>query len=271
MGGLTNLWVTVLAPTPLNRDKITRIVFPRDIENIPDNCCDGMINLRSVGLPPGLTRIGNSAFEGASFVMEDHWPPKLTSIGRYATGTVKFPGKAVILPEGDLDFESYSIGSIANEIIDISGAESIKGVITNRDDSVLAVVINRETPPRIIPACHWAHTGTYSGNVSDILYRRMGWAFPDHLESDTPCEIHTAISQFPDYTFSIYVPDKSLEVYRNTPGWKTFHNGAAACVNKPQAYPPPDIDEPVYQDMFKPLSALPEEYRAALREAGGNY
>jgi hypothetical protein len=84
MGGLTNLWITVLAPEAENRDRFVSIVFPGDIENIPNNCCDRMRNLRSIILPPGLVQIGERAFWECTRLENFTLPPGVTTIGEDA-------------------------------------------------------------------------------------------------------------------------------------------------------------------------------------------
>jgi hypothetical protein len=260
MGGLTNLWVTVLAPTPENRDKIVSIVFPRDTESIPDRCCAYMSNLRSVELPEGLKRIGNYAFENCGNLAEfTGLPPGLTHLGEYAVPRLRYPGLTALLPPAELADNAISV--LYNEVIDLSQVKSIsaESILSNY---AKAVIINRRDPPTVTVenpiAKHWNYAGAAFGtnNVMD----HYGWDYYPQ-----PCEFHTPFS-IGEEVF-IYVPDDSLEAYQTAPGWKSFYNGPAALLNRRRVIAGVGMaiylgpEEPVTSSKYKPLSELPEEYQ----------
>jgi hypothetical protein len=207
MGGLTDLWVTVFASTPENRDKFVSIIFPRDIENIPDYCCGYMNYLLSVELPLGIKRIGDGAFIGASF-RSITLPPEATEIGddAFAYGSLReisfHPGTVI----GINAF--YNCDDLIK--IDLTNVKSIGSGAFYQCGGLRAAIVNKDEPP--------------AGN--DWMFGYYASGLPDD--------------------FAIYVPDESVAVYENTPGWSSYYNGFGA-------------DR--VGNRFKPLSELPEEYR----------
>jgi hypothetical protein len=149
MGGLTNLWITALAPEKENRDKIVSIVFPRDIENIPDHCCNGMRNLRYVELPRRLTRIGDSAFQNCSLL-------------NFSDG--------IYLPEVEFELGMYSL-RVNCETVDLSNLKSIESASLSLGYNVKAVIMNRTVPPQIVVDCYYNHRWYENPNYPEFCTR----------------------------------------------------------------------------------------------------
>jgi hypothetical protein len=262
MGDLTDLWVTIFAPTPANRDKFVSIIFPRDIENIPDYCCASMRNLRYIELPPNLRRIGEYAFNGinSGFVF-DGLPPTLEYIGNYGIDRLQYPGTTAVLPE--LNLGECAIAVLYNEAIDLSNVKSMTAESIGSNYAKV-IIINRRSPPDIgvenYIMRHWNYENSpYRINAALDYY---GWDYYPKV-----CEFHTPFRLGSRGVF-IYVPEASLEAYQTAPGWKSFHNGPAAQINLTEsggwgtmAYSLEFGREPVFQSRYKPLSELPAEYQ----------
>ena len=102
-----------------NANKITKVVIPSSISNIPDEEFIGCTNLRDLTLNEGLSIIGESAFEGCHNLHELEFPSSITEIKNGAFKDCKrlysiiFPTNAsASMLTGDCFIGSYSIAYI---------------------------------------------------------------------------------------------------------------------------------------------------------------
>jgi hypothetical protein len=121
---------------------------------------------------------------------------------------------------------------------------------------------------------HWNYNNY--PNWFNTVMDRWGWDYYPN-----PCTLHAPLSNGvqsfapgnhglgPEFT--IYVPGDRLEAYQTALGWKTYYNGPMALLNYSAVFQTGSNAEPVIQNRYKPLSALPEEYRQALQDSGRNY
>lgn len=89
--------VTELGEEAFSRSKLSQVVIPESVKNIPKDCFEFCSNLQSISLPEGLTEIGLAAFDYCRSLSEVKLPLSLRFIDRYAFRDCEVL-KSVIIP-----------------------------------------------------------------------------------------------------------------------------------------------------------------------------
>ena len=200
-------------------------------------------NLTSIVFPTSVTTIGSQAFQETGFT-EFTIPNTITTIEEYAfSGNIQL--KSIMIPA--------SVISIGKEAFMIYALERIEVDPNNRvydsRDNCNAIV--ETATNKLIQACK---TSTIPSSIEAIGENAFYWlewtsitipasvrsieeyafnssyytsAAPKEIicEVETPFEINSNVFWEEDYTkATLYVPESSIEAYRNTPAWSQFQN-----------------------------------------------
>ena len=200
-------------------------------------------NLKSIVFPASVTTIGSQAFQETGFT-EFTIPNTITTIEEYAfSGNIQL--KSIMIPA--------SVISIGKEAFMIYALERIEVDPNNRvydsRDNCNAIV--ETATNKLIQACKTSTIPSSIEAIGENAFYWMEWtsitipasvrsieeyafnssyytsAAPKEIicEVETPFEINSNVFWEEDYTkATLYVPESSIEAYRNTPAWSQFQN-----------------------------------------------
>lgn len=164
--------------------------IPQSVREIPRFMCSGDSSLTKVTLPEGLETIGSHAFEGCRSLTSVSIPQSVKRIGSNAwSGCSSL--RNVILPNDLQELESYAFSNCPSlESVRLPANANMLGELLFDD----CFSLRRITVPSSIPPAF--DCGSPPFQPGSTLYAYC----------------------------TLFVPEDSLEAYRNATGWKLFQN-----------------------------------------------
>lgn len=187
---------------------LVNVTWPDSITTIPLMCFHGCSSLSSVNLPPTVTSLENNAFEGCTSLGPVLTIPSTVinlgeEVWKGCTGikTMRFEDSENRIGSGSVWFPPFSgvnpeVLYIGREVLNFPKKNSVKFV---------------EFGPNLKS---WGDSKFVSDSTATIVTDILD---PSQIESP----------QFSDYVYShstLYVPQGTLEVYKQANGWKEFLN-----------------------------------------------
>lgn len=212
-------------------DSLTSIVLPENLKTISTFAFDGT-GLRHIDLPEGLDSLGNVVF-GGSLLQSIVIPSTCNKMG-YSICTSCWDLEEAVFSEGitripiDMMTNCWSLRSVTipstvkviednafsfTDLEEIDIPEGVERILANAFQSVPLSSL-------ILPS-----TLEFIGNraLPNYLSLLICYAVTPPLAYDpmtnTDCYLSNLNADIP-----VYVPDGSLEAYRNDPGWSRFNN-----------------------------------------------
>jgi hypothetical protein len=239
--------------------RVTSIRFPPNLRVLGEFLFQGNEALTSVELPEGLVIIENNAFAGASKLKDVKLPSTLKNIGNVAfietaIENIEFPEglvsigsgafygskiKRVVLPSSVVSVTGPFAGSLELEYADFS-----KTQITNtggiKDFSTCEKLKELRLPETLVNIARFSYSLEDCKSLEKLVIEAP---VPPKMETEYSTALGSMGKPMGPYTglssnFKIYVPDESVELYKNAGG---FSAGWAE-----------------YADKIYPISALGE-------------
>ena len=184
---------------------ISSLTFPDNLTFIGESAFRGCQQLTSVAIPNSITSIGKSTFDGCKGLLSVTIPNSVTSIGKQAfTGctsltTIKIPSSVTSIgTEAFYHCKGLTSLNIPNSVI------SIEKYAFGECSNLTYVTIGNSVTS--------IGTGAFSSaDIPTVI---------SYIED--PFEIFNGFSQNTLKNATLYVPEGSIEKYKETDGWKDF-------------------------------------------------
>lgn len=172
-----------------NNKPITNIVFEDGLTSISGNAFYNFKDLKSVTFPESLDKIGNSAFYGCWRLEKVNMPKEMSSIGTSAFYGVAV--KEIVIPEGITTIKYQTFTGLKKLTLPSTIKTIENGAI--RCGSMEELLILADVPPTV-------EEGT--------LPNSFGY--------------HSGLDEIDKIGCKVYVPENSIDTYKNSDYWKTF-------------------------------------------------
>lgn len=207
-------------PTNVFADmKLKTVTLPETLTQLPGGCFLRCTELTSVTIPEGVTTIGSSAFEGCTALTSVAIPAKVTALNM---NTFKGCGiKTVVLPEGINNIPMYCFQNCPNlESIEIpdkvatinmyafDGCSKLKNVTIGTGINMIQLYAFTKCP-------------------------EMEWIY---VKKTTPptVQFNSLNLEAGQDPYPVYVPDDSVESYKNSGNWKSQYASRIYAISSKQ-------------------------------------
>lgn len=188
-------------------NKLASVTLPKNLSSIGDGAFNKCISLPDIVLPENITTISNDLFSGCSRLASVTMKGEITSIGEYAFGNcsklIDFDIPATVTTIGSGAF-SYCTG--LSSIIIPDGVNKIEEGTFNECKGLVSVTI----PEKVTNIGKEAFY--YCSGLEAIMCKA---AEPPVCETD-------AFGYTDVEHMDVYVPEQSVETYKNTEPWSQF-------------------------------------------------
>ena len=223
--------------------RLTAIEIPSSITSIGTSAFNGCTSLAAVTLPEGLQSIGVAAFRNCSALTSIDIPASVTSIGKST-----FDGctslAAATLPEGLQSIGEYAFQHCsALTSIKIPGTVKTVGMCSFQDCSGLASLELAEGVQKLgssaFQNCSALTQVTLPASLTEVGIRVFGGHGPSIVFTSlatTPPDHNGGYPLGELAGVTLYVPQGSLEAYKNAFGWKDYLIYAIQATLSPAAH-----------------------------------
>src|SRR5690554_1920979 len=175
---------------PWCKESITHIIIEEGVEDIGQNAFNGCIGVKSVEISNTVYKIGKSAFNNCTSLTSIFLPESIKKIDNYVF---------------------YKCSSLEKVNIPCK-TESLGGRVFSNCYALKSLTI-----PENVRSIGWQL-------LSDGSYSFNGNVIPDYIinESIVPQIIVYATFEYLYDLVDLYVPSSAIDLYKNTPGWKSF-------------------------------------------------
>lgn len=189
---------------------LTTITIPESVQNFGDGVFQNCSGLESIVMPKSAQKLGINLFKGCAKISQIAIPEGITDLPKYVLSSMNGL-KEVTLPSTLVTIGDYNFYSCAAlEMIEIPEGVSSVGQYFGAQSATVAKVVLPSTLTTIGKYSFWKSTA--------VTYLSCAAATPPAATN----AFYAWDSVYPNCT--LYVPQGSVEAYKNADVWKNFTN-----------------------------------------------
>ena len=193
---------------------LSSATIPNSVISIGDYAFSSCIGLTSINIPDSITSIGVQTFSNCYKLKEITFPSSIANIGNWAFLNC-YTLKRITLPNSLEIIENYAF-------VNCSGLENI--IIPNNVESIgTAAFVNCSGLKNVIISNNVKRIGgiAFAGcsGLTEMVVKAM---VPPIIDSNI-FDFLTVVGSEVNHNISVYVPQESLELYKNAKVWKELN------------------------------------------------